>query len=402
MTITCMDGFEFHQLQGMSVYGAPTSYVTDAWKSNVAAEFAMSNTRAGWYQWDQQSNWNTGSTQINWTTGANRYASWHIKFTSWPGSGQYHALYAEYGNAQWRAIIRVNESGQVEIRDESTIRDTSAALELDQWYCFDFRRATEQVWIEIYTVPDEELVDSIYSGAGSTFYSPNQLHSIVWGPGNSVNGAGGGVSYGTSIWDNWLLSSNERPSETIGTKDYCIDRGLVNGQGTYNDADWTGTYADVDEVPPDNSTTYRAISGSATGYFSCTIDFTPLYTPESIHAVSIAGRHQHPSGTAGTQRRLLVRSGSTDTFCSAVNHATSTWEAAGSYPLLVDPNTSSAWDVSAVEAVEVGYDRYTPPITSNSKYVTMLGLEVLMIPAAEAEAEASAIPGVAMSPYLIV
>jgi hypothetical protein len=321
----------------------------------------------------------------------------HMYISDLPSTSYVFHLYGEYGNAQYRNRIYINPDGTIGFYNNGSTSSSTWSLSTDQWYCVEIYRSggsggASQMTLTAWSVPDQTLVGTKQSGA----WVANGNESTCY-LGSPLGGDG------TVIFDNWVYSLDDgvSPLTDLDTKDYCIDRLSVNGQGVYNDSDWSGTYADVDDIPYDDATSYRRISGSTqTGYFSCTVEFIPAVAVDSIVAVQYWVRHRHPTGTAATQRRGLLRSGSTDSFSAGYNTATSSWNSFGGI-FFNDPNTSTTWDASDLSSIEVGYDRYTVPITANQKDVTAIGAYVLMIPAPDVFLEAGG-SGVSMAPYMIV
>ncbi len=126
-----------------------------------------------------------------------------------------------------------------------------------------------------------------------------------------------------------------------------------NGDGNYSqwvgqDGDSLNNYQNVDEIPPDDDTTYN-VSGTSTNrdsYAMSNVSLDGSETPDAVIPVAVA----RGDGSASTLT-LFVRQGGTNQDGSAQNIGTSygtIWER-----FSTDPG-GGAWDETEVNATEVG------------------------------------------------
>jgi hypothetical protein len=123
----------------------------------------------------------------------------------------------------------------------------------------------------------------------------------------------------------------------------------ATGNGYYTD--WTGSYADVDEVPHDSDTTY--ITSSTVGHAE-TVTIEDVATvgawgPVAVKPYSICRRDP----AAGSfVPKVRVRSGGVDWDAAQVSISSAYTQVA---PILnTDPATSAAWTPEAIDNLEVG------------------------------------------------
>lgn len=140
-----------------------------------------------------------------------------------------------------------------------------------------------------------------------------------------------------ATWLGELRVTQVRPSADTATKDFTPDTGTAN-------------FSRVNGVPMDGDTTY--VSG-ATVNNTDLYDFDDLgYTPASIKAVQTVLVARKDDATTRTLAPLVKSSSTTHTGADV---AMSTSYATFVEILETDPNTSAAWTVSAVNAMQAGF-----------------------------------------------
>lgn len=162
--------------------------------------------------------------------------------------------------------------------------------------------------------------------------------------GKTTNRNGNTVDF---FYDDIAVSDSAYPGASDGVYPLTVD-----GDGTYTA--WTvgagagADYTNIDEIPHDSSTTYLLSTLSAGDASTGTLISMP--SSSSIYAVKATTFVIRNGAGASFQQR--TRSGSTDSDTADITPLASYTD----YHQLhaTDPNTSSAWTESAVNAIEVG------------------------------------------------
>lgn len=151
-------------------------------------------------------------------------------------------------------------------------------------------------------------------------------------------------------FDDWVIDDAAFP-----TYDPEVKIAVANAAGTYTDwTDGTGsTYAEVDEVTSDTTTTYiQNTSGT---------NVASTFRMQSKSTVGISGAIKgviptivgHEPSSASTQVGIRVRSGATDYDTSTPDLGGTAWITRRVLHL-TDPSTSVAWTEAGFDAVEIG------------------------------------------------
>jgi hypothetical protein len=169
-------------------------------------------------------------------------------------------------------------------------------------------------------------------------------------------------------WDDILVESADNrlyinwPTDQPTTNDANL-RMYQDGDDAVNNA-WTafggGTkYDDVDEVVPDDDTTYIY-----TATLNNKQDFTyqtaaaagiSLAAGESIHAVKVQTKVRYSAATPSLSQRLISGATTNQTLARA---ATSAWRSHCSRVYQFDPNTGLDWTTSGLDAIKSGVEHY--------------------------------------------
>lgn len=267
--------------------------------------------------------------------------------------------------------LLLRSDGKLEARNSAGTQLGStgtAVLAADTWYRIDFRcRANATTAIEIKVNGTTDI-----SATSVTLADP--LVAVVFG--KCYNNSSQTVDY---FYDDFAVSN-----------DGYFDAGVVvsllapNANGT-NTA-WTGDFTDVDDVPPDQSTT---VITSSTANASESVNVTDCPANSDIHAVK--GMWYGDQAASNDDRNIdaYLRSGTTESNVDTSRFAsngvwTSGWIYDGTTGNMmqrvwnVDPNTSSAWTTAGVNAVQVGIKKAND--TKNAR-ATAMAVCVLYTPA---------------------
>ncbi len=122
----------------------------------------------------------------------------------------------------------------------------------------------------------------------------------------------------------------------------------ISNTGTFQ---WTNTFANLDEVPSDDDTTFCSSSGSANSAFlvnsqSC----ATMGISGTIKSVKVSGLLRTASGTSSNFIRLNSNGSTSDTTAGA----TGTTYTMKQKVYNTDPNTGSAWTIAGVNAATIG------------------------------------------------
>ena len=109
----------------------------------------------------------------------------------------------------------------------------------------------------------------------------------------------------------------------------------------------------VDETPPDDTTSYLLSTASVDDAYTANLqDASVAGISGTINAVKSFARMRRAGSFDGTLK-LRLRSGTTDADTAAFTNGSSSWNTR--WPLfLVDPATSAAWSLSALDSLQVG------------------------------------------------
>lgn len=295
------------------------------------------------------------------------WESFHIRFASLPGAGQFYYLCRTGdASAQTRAALRINGNNsflEVYSDGSETWEAGSVALATGTWYIVSFKSFQGTAPIGIVRNRDTGVtVDS-------------KTHSAALGGGvipRYIDLGPYDTSTGDASFDNWVVESDasaaniDDPVNDLTTK-YACGLLLPDGAGSYDQ--WTGTYADVDEVPHDDTTTVRSES-TAGDVFTQTLASTASLAAQvgsikaSMHFAFVAG--------SSVSTQLRIRSGGTDVDGTDYTPAASF--TCSQLLRTTDPATSTAWMVSGVDSVEVGVEKSGGAGTANC---TLCGMEIL-------------------------
>lgn len=361
--IECFSGFEmqstyeFYASSGGSVetgdsyqIGGEASRRFNVSAAIAYAEFTASFTSVGKYQ--------IGSNEYVWI-------SFQVLIETLPGTGAYYYLDELYNATVSRfGGLRVDSSGQLSILNYATWEDTGIYLNENIWYTIAHKGragsgSQNRVYV-YYTNSNSTLVGSYSHTATSN--SATGVARVKIGPWSS--------STGNAVFDNFVYESSGTEADIDNPVDLLTSRyGVVllhtDGNGDYNDAGWSGSYADLDEIPPSTSD-YRQVSSSP-AYCTHTMDPVPgsLLSYECVKGFALI----QPSSNTDTGVRF--RSGSTNIDLAnqtgGPHNCFRFWED--------DPDTSLPWTESGINDFEVGAWRTSGATTSylQSNHAEVLG-----------------------------
>lgn len=263
-----------------------------------------------------------------------------------PGSSQYMYMFRHSdATINRRGTWRIRSDGKIEILGEGSpggvVQTSTGALVTGKWYTIVHWATSGTSRVKaidrITGVVDVDVSDSAPEAS-------NRYVNIgcYW------------ASYGVAYLDNFVMESDatvgniDDPTNLL-TRRFAIGGLKPTGVGTY-DA-WSGTYASVDDYPNDGDTTYRAgTAGQAFTQLLENMNTLPAL-PASVAWVWSTVVTRAEGLNANCPERL--RSGATNSDVDEVRD-TSTSYVCRMHMWTTDPNTASAWTVSAIDGLELG------------------------------------------------
>lgn len=289
----------------------------------------------------------TGSVrlrQINTATGvatasfnaASIYVGFLFRCDTAPGSGSEIIYQMRDSSNIVKLSVRINSSRQLAVYDSATslVATGSTALSLSTVYHIGvLTSAGTSGAYEVQINGASELsgtCDQLAANNGSAFF------------GKALNVSSQSVDF---YYGHVAFSDSGFPPTSLRVRSMHIA-----GNGNYTA--WTGDFQDVDETPPhDGDTSY--VTSSTSGH-------AETWTLESAASAGITGTVLAVSAVlivrdegGSSALRYRLRSGSTDSDTSENNDPGATYVGRGRW-LDVDPATSAAWLLSALDSIEIG------------------------------------------------
>ena len=268
---------------------------------------------------------------------ANLYLTFHFQIVTLPGGGNTEEIcsFFKYTNP-YKAAVRIDPDGKLSLWDSvpSQIGSTGTTV------------LTTGVWyrIEVYCGTGAAGSMEVRINGVSEISTTGNLGTVNSGDaavGKYHNRSNQGVEF---IYDDvWL-------DDAAYQGDFEVKRMVPDGDGNYTA--WTGTYADVDEQPPDNDTSY---------IYSSTSGHAETITLQSASAAGISGTVHavqawaviREASTVTSAVQVRMRSGSTDSDTTSRNFTTS--YQFNCNQRATDP-AGAAWTLSALDSLEVGVE----------------------------------------------
>jgi len=245
---------------------------------------------------------------------------------------------AQFGEA---ASLRLKSDGAVAMYDPGAVAGTSSTIiSADTWYLLltQVDTASASASLKIYD-SSLALLETVAGTGDFAIATPREVRF-----GKTTNVGGRTVDF---YFDDMAFSVTGCP-DINGV----VRRAQVNGAGS--SSSWTtgtgSTFAEVDEVPPDDDTTYLETAETATHYMAVA-DSSTIGMTGRISAVKTRGRCKEPSSVSSSLR-VGIKSGATTSETTGSNRTTSY---ASLFKLFTtDPNTSAFWTLGNFDAIEAG------------------------------------------------
>ena len=163
----------------------------------------------------------------------------------------------------------------------------------------------------------------------------------------------------------WNLSEASRWLYTPDPLDMTLRPNAV-GTTTENDPFPNGgedNYEDVDDVTPDEDTTYVTAPQNSSSLDTYGVPDSGLVTG-TINSVTVYARVKKTNAASGLNARAAVRVGGADYYGSSISLGTS--YALESKEWTVSPDTSAAWTWAEIDAMEIGIELFSLPEAFNN------------------------------------
>lgn len=325
------------------------------------------------------------------STGAPVYIRFYFYYTAAPSAD--NTIFRNATISPYIAI-KISSTGTLKLFDEDgQIGSASSALSTSTWYRIE--------------------VEYNVSGAGGTHTAKARIDGTEFAAAtNRTTGGSDSILLGgnllseaqtTGAWffDDVAINDNTGSYQNSYPGEGKIVHLKPNANGTTNS--WTigagsgSNYEQVDEVTPDEATTYlRSLTTNAVDEYA--IEAFPGNSYDTINCIAVGFRATRSAGTNSSGMKVRIRSGSsvetaaTEELATNGSFRTNDLDStnAGPYSLVsyVSPATSTAWTPTEVDSAEIGAiivtsgDRYvhlgtiwasvdyatgTPPSSSSSK-----------------------------------
>jgi len=256
-------------------------------------------------------------------TAATYYSFWFL-MAALPAAEEFVGLVSNSGGSGV-VILRVNSSGQLTLSGTST-SSVIATLAANTWY---------QIRMKIVSNGTSEC--DVDGGTPQSITASNQTQDqIIFGD------AGGTFDF---FYDDIVIDDAGFPiaSATVARMD-------ADGAGT--DTGWTGTFADVDEIPHDSGSTFIN-STSTSAAETVTLESAVASGAAGTIAAVKQGAVMAEASSTVTLAGLRLRSGATTSDTTPADVGTTTY-VLFSRVFVTDPNTATTWTNAALDALQVG------------------------------------------------
>lgn len=308
----------------------------------------------------------------------NTYATFYFRYATAPASGSEY-MYATFSTvAALKFGIRLNSAGNLEIYDSTaTIIGSAGAttLSANTWYRIDVYTGTGAS--ASYQVQIDGVEEFVGTTANLTAFNSGSIRL-----GKYVNVNSQTVDF---FYDDVVVSDS---SYIVGNPEVRVSKPTANGTTMV----WTGgtggsDYQEVDEIPPSDTDAVTSLtSGAPQDAQFAMQDTGTIGVSGTIKAVKICTRTRENTTATSSCNRVVIWSGASNTATTATN--TNTTYTAGGLLRETDPDTSSAWTSSGVDAVQAG-------ARENNNVAQRLGtvlMHVLSVPAGNAPATVKVMP----------
>jgi hypothetical protein len=319
----------------------PAQYTADTFLSDACYRFNFSSTNGYLLLPSGGAQAGSGLNTDDWNVdGDSQWVGFHFKVrTSLPSDNTNFATFTASGLTN--TDFRFMNDGTIDIVHNSGTDSSTGTISADTWYACAITAGRNSPIRIIVKNPDtgSTVIDKT---AGSNH--PNNLSNVVVGPNQNET-----VDL---LIDNVIACCETEAGQTGNPFDVYGARWVIyslspSGAGTRNQQD-TGTYADVDELPHDSSTTIATEGTTGHRMTVAMSDFAP------------------DTGEIAAVMPILCSEGSQDVdvsmYIGSTDYDSGTAQHPASYKTrewltLVNPDTAAAWTTSDLTSLEVGFQK---------------------------------------------
>jgi len=314
-------------------------------------------------------NWITGNITTNGVLGtsinaADTYVKFQFLYHTKPATGSEMLFATMESGSQGKVFIRLDSAGKLSLydRDGTTqIGSTGATvLSADTWYELSLHSGTGTSGVVELKINGVSEISTIANNINNT----NRVLLGKWLNYNSQT-----VDF---YYDDLVIDSSDWP--VAGTK--ILKMGVTSNGSSWG---WSGSYADVDELPNDGVTT-QVSDGTTAAAYAYFQSAAVAGISGTIYAVKASTLDKKDATTVSVATR--IKSGASTVTTTGRDVATA-YAAATSLARIqtTDPATSAAWTTAGLDTIEVGVVNLSAPTGGNAlAYCTSINLMVLFAP----------------------
>jgi hypothetical protein len=313
---------------------------------------------------------NTGA--LTGTAGvATGWFSFDFRYATKPGAGSEPIAAVRNFNSQTKCTLRITSAGVLALYDTATalVATGATVLNADTWYRIDIKAGTESGALASDAAYEVRVGGvSEFSGSNGDLTNSNTL-GIRLGKAANVSGQSVDFFYDNYSWSD--LAYADTASRVKSVK--------PNGAGNYSGAT-AGTWADVDELPPDDDTTFLAWTSNTSQHSAALESSATAGVSGTIAAVQGYGVGRD-TGAAAVNHKLFLRSGGADTDSGSGFSLGTTYQFFGGKVFETDPADAAAWTTAKLDALEVG--ALIATTSAVEQRVTAMGVLVGFVPGSD-------------------
>lgn len=275
------------------------------------------------------------------------YFDFYFYYVTAPASSNEPIANVTTGSAALRMEVRLNSDGTLSVYDSTlTLVSTGTTiLTANMWYRISIMSSQGAAAYALKINGATELSGTADQAAGANFY-------VAVGKTNNRNSNSVDFYYD----DLWLDTTDFAPSDyRVGIMTPVSDDSVA----------WTGTYANIDEIPTSTSDFINSNGISAATFNMRTFASSGISDALSIHAVKAYSWTADTAVVTNTYT-VGIRSNVTNSMTTNLNAGAA--QAETSKIIVSDPNTSAAWTKAGLEAAKLRVSEGTAAVTSMEVY----------------------------------
>jgi epidermal growth factor receptor substrate 15 len=321
-----------------------------------------------------------GTTSVAQSNGATAWFKFDFRYATKPSANSEEIAVALNLSNQSKATLRINSDGTISMYQTTAgtglLATGTTVLSANTWYRIEWKVGTES------SSNASNAVYELKINGTSEFSGSN---------GDTTNSANGTLALGkrTSrnantvdfFYDNVVIDDANWPGESY------ILALVPNGAGNYSGAT-SGTWQDVDEVPPDDDTTYLGFTSNTSRHSVALTSCATAGISGTIHCIQPLLRSRDTASVT-VNHIGFIRTSGTDTDSGTGTNPATGYTITGAKIFSTDPSDSAAWTTTKLDALEVGV--YMSASNATEQRVTSMMVMVEFTPAADTFTATSAL-----------